>query len=96
MDRRHFVLTFLSGVAVSTLAHQNTNAAMHQSIAPYKFNIEDSDSSSKTFTYAPISNDTPGKVEMPLGIIKEAEEGPTITITGDLMASEYCGIDTAS
>ncbi|MFC2164190.1 succinylglutamate desuccinylase/aspartoacylase family protein [Acidobacteriota bacterium] len=96
MDRRHFVRTFLSGAAISTVAAQNINAAIYQSIAPSKFNIEDNDYPSKTFTYTTISNDITGKIEMPLGVIKGAEEGPTIAVTGGLMGSEYCGIEAAS
>lgn len=96
MDRRHFVRTILSGAAVSTMALQNINAAKHQSISPSKFNIEDNDSPSKTFAYTTISDDTTGKIEMPLGIIRGAEEGPTIAVSGGLMGSEYCGIEAAS
>ncbi len=96
MDRRHFVRTFLSGAAVSTMALQNINAAIHQGTAPAKVNHEDSNSPSKTFKYVTISNDITGKIEMPLGVINGAKEGPTIAVTGGLMASEYCGIEAAA
>jgi predicted deacylase len=96
MDRRHFVRTFLSGAAVSTIALKNISAGTYKSIAPTEVNSEKNTSRSKTFQYKTISDDITGKVEMPLGIIKGAKEGPTLTVTAGLMASEYCGIEAAS
>ena len=96
MDRRHFVTSAFGGVTVSALALQNSNASMKQSAIPADFNIDAIDSPSKTFTYITISDDITGKVEMPLGVIKGMKQGPTVTVTGGLMASEYCGIEAAS
>jgi len=95
MERRSFVKKF-SGAAVSAVALQNIGTEIDQNVGPVKANTKESNSPSKTFTYIPISDDITGKVEMPLGVIKGEEDGPTLTITGGLMASEYCGIEAAS
>ncbi len=86
MDRRHFVKSLSGGVAVSAgVAQGSVTLADHSELAPQ----------TKTFDYVAISNDTTGLVEMPVGIVK-GEEGPTVTVTGGLMGTEYCGIEAAS
>ncbi len=96
MDRRHFVRTAFSGAVVSAVGMQNINETMVQSMPHENLNITENKASSKTFIYTTISDDITGKIEMPVGIIKGSEEGPTVTVTGGLMASEYCGIEAAS
>ena len=51
---------------------------------------------SKEFGYIEILNELSIKLEMPVGIIKGKITGPTLLVTGGLLANEYCGIEAAS
>ncbi len=50
----------------------------------------------KEFGYRTIQSDLASHIVMPVGIIRGKEDGPTITITGGLLANEFCGVEGAS
>lgn len=50
----------------------------------------------KQFTYENIINNDAVRMDMPLGIINGAKDGPTMIITGGLFATEYSGVEAAS
>lgn len=50
----------------------------------------------KEFGYRLIQEDLAHRIQLPVGIIKGKEPGPTITLTGGLLANEFCGIEAAS
>jgi predicted deacylase len=85
MDRRNFVKSLSGGAAVSAGALHGIDTDT----------TENSSQPSKTFSFATITNDTTGVVEMPVGIVRGGE-GPQLIVTGGLMGTEYCGIEAAS
>ncbi len=91
MDRRHFVQSLSGGAAASTGALRRFDSEL----TTPRTDSSEALSPSKTFSYVTISKDTTGLVEMPVGIV-EGGEGPTLTVTGGLMGTEYCGIEAAS
>ncbi len=50
----------------------------------------------KKFGYRTLLKDLSIEIILPVGIIKGKEDGPTLTITGGLLANEFCGIEAAS
>ncbi len=94
MDRRNFVKSVSGGAAVSAgVLRENSPEA---SIGPPTHSGADNFTPpSKSFTFRTISKDTTGHVEMPVGVV-EGGDGPTLTVTGGLMGTEYCGIEAAS
>lgn len=50
----------------------------------------------KQFGIRTIHSDLAVNIQLPIGIIKGMELGPTITVTGGLLANEFCGIEGAS
>ncbi len=50
----------------------------------------------KEFGYRTIKKDLAVHITLPVGIIKGQNDGPTLTITGGLLANEFCGIESAS
>jgi predicted deacylase len=94
MDRRNFVKSVSGGAAVSAGALQETDTGALLGFSKHR-GADSSTPPSKTFSYVTISKDTTGLVEMPVGIV-EGGEGPTLTVTGGLMGTEYCGIEAAS
>ncbi len=50
----------------------------------------------KQFAYRSIIDSPAVKLEMPVGVIRGTEEGPTLVVTGGLYATEYSGVEAAS
>lgn len=50
----------------------------------------------KYFGYRTLRNDLASHVYIPVGIIKGPKDGPVITVTGGLLANEFCGVEAAS
>lgn len=50
----------------------------------------------KEFGYRTIQKDLASHVYIPVGIIKGHEDGPVMTVTGGLLANEFCGVEAAS
>jgi uncharacterized protein len=75
-------------VAASTLS---ASAAEEKTYAPF-----DVPSGTKQFTYENIINNDAVRMDMPLGIINGAKDGPSLIVTGGLFATEYSGVEAAS
>ena len=50
----------------------------------------------KSFGYIKVLNNLATRVEMPVGVVKGQEPGPTLMVTGGLYPTEYCGVEAAS
>jgi predicted deacylase len=50
----------------------------------------------KEFGYRTLRKDLASHVYIPVGIIKGSKNGPVLTITGGLLANEFCGVEAAS
>ena len=50
----------------------------------------------KRFAYRNVLNNAAARVDMPIGVVHGAKEGPTLAVTAGLYATEYSGVEAAS
>jgi len=50
----------------------------------------------KQFGWVPVVNNLLVNAEIPVGVVKGLEDGPTLAVTGGLYPTEYCGVEAAS
>tara|TARA_R110002096_G_C14661942_1_gene728494 strand:- start:21069 stop:22163 length:1095 start_codon:yes stop_codon:yes gene_type:complete len=77
--------------ATQVAAAQMTAEARQETYAPF-----DVPAGTKQFTYENILNNDAVRMDMPLGVINGANDGPTLIVTGGLFATEYSGVEAAS
>jgi len=95
ITRREFALgttTTIGALAASTMAATAQNAENGDMVYP-AFDVP---AGSKQFTFHNIMNNDAVRIDMPLGVINGAKDGPTLIVTGGLFATEYSGVEAAS
>lgn len=91
ITRREFGTLGAAAGALAVSASKASAAENDKTYAPF-----DVPSGSKQFTYENIINNDALRMDMPLGIINGAKNGPTMIVTGGLFATEYSGVEAAS
>lgn len=60
------------------------------------FNPKSVKPGTKDFGYVQVVNNLAVSVNMPVGVVNGAEDGPSLIVTGGLYPTEYCGVEAAS
>lgn len=98
ITRREFALasgTALGAVASANLISEDATAQItvtkNGHFAPF-----DVPPATKEFSFQNIINNDAVRMDMPIGVINGAKEGPTLIVTGGLFATEFSGVEAAS
>jgi len=79
----------LGGLASTAAAASERNG--EAIVAPF-----DLPQGEKQFAYYNVMNNDAVRIDMPIGVINGRTDGPTLTVTGGLFATEYSGVEAAS
>ena len=93
--RREFAVGTTTAVGALVASSIQTNAEESES-ANKVYDTFDLPKGMKQFTYHTILNNDALRMEMPIGVINGANDGPTLIVTGGLFATEYSGVEAAS
>ena len=88
-------ITLGTTTAIGALAGAQMTAKAQQ-VSQKTYAPFDVPAGTKQFTYVNILNNDAVRMDMPLGIINGASDGPTLIVTGGLFATEYSGVEAAS
>lgn len=72
---------------------QAANSAGNTSAIAEPFSVAQG---TKQFAYHNVLNNDAARIDMPVGVINGANNGPTLIVTGGLFATEYSGVEAAS
>lgn len=95
ITRRQFAIGSSMAVgavaASSTLAKAQSKNSLKNKVDPLAV-----PKGQKQFSYETVISNDALSINLPVGIINGATEGPTLAITGGIFGTEYCGIEAAS
>ena len=89
-------------IGTSAIAGAMAAGSLASSAAPVtttddgKFAPFDVPAGTKEFAFQNIMNNDAVRMDMPIGIINGANDGPTLIVTGGLFATEFSGVEAAS
>lgn len=84
--RREFALGTATAISALAASSMSANAQMPFDVASGK----------KEFSFHNIINNDAVRIDMPVGVVSGATDGPTLIVTGGLFATEFSGVEAAS
>lgn len=98
LTRREFATrtaSVVGAIATTTAAAslQGADRTVEQSDPAAPFDVPQG---TKQFNYHNVMNNDAARIDMPVGVVNGATDGPTLIVTGGLFATEYSGVEAAS
>ncbi|MBT5072829.1 MAG: hypothetical protein HOH18_04265 [Kordiimonadaceae bacterium] len=91
LTRREFAIG--TTTAIGALAASSMSAGAQENNDTLPFDVI---SGTKQFNFHNILNNDAARIDMPVGVINGAKDGPTLIVTGGLFATEFSGVEAAS